>query len=142
MAVAMLALTLPPAYVSGIIVASVLSRKAWSKLLVHAELHPTCIHETFAQIETARSDANGHGIGAVATQPQFEKVLHFIDPATSEGAMWSQGTVADEGLGGGRFDRHFSGGLASNISSSCLNDDNQKARYHGATRTRVEEASA
>jgi hypothetical protein len=56
--------------------------------------------------------------------------------------MWSQGTVADEGLGGGRFDRHFSGGLASNISSSCLNDDNQKARYHGATRTRVEEASA
>jgi aldehyde dehydrogenase (NAD+) len=105
MAVAMLALTLPPAYVSGIIVASVLSRKAWSKLLVHAELHPTCIHETFAQTETARSDANRHGIGPITIRPQFEKVLHYIDSATSQSAMCSQGTATGEGLGAGRFDR-------------------------------------
>lgn len=32
-------------------------------------------------------------IGPVATRPQFEKVLHYIDPAKSEGAMCSQGTA-------------------------------------------------
>lgn len=45
-------------------------------------------------------------IRPIATRPQFEKVRHYINPATSDGAICSLGNATAEGLGGERFDRH------------------------------------
>lgn len=45
-------------------------------------------------------------IGAIATRPQYEKVVQHIDPTECEGAMRSQGTAKGEALGGGRFYRY------------------------------------
>jgi aldehyde dehydrogenase (NAD+) len=105
MAVAVLAQTPTPAYVSGIIGAPVQSRKACSKFLVQNSIRHAFTRRSrkLKLRDLMRMDTE---IGPIATRPQFEKVLHYIDPATSEGAMCSQETATGEGLGGGRFDGH------------------------------------
>ena len=86
MAVAVRALTFAPAHVSGIFGASARSRKAAWKLPVQNSVRHAITRRlrTLNLGDPMRTDTE---IGPIATGPKIEKVRHYIDPVTSEGAL-------------------------------------------------------
>jgi aldehyde dehydrogenase (NAD+) len=92
--------------VSGIFAASGQSCQAGSRLLVQESIHDRFVDKLIAFARTARlgdpSDPATQ-IGPIATRPQFEKVLSYIEIAKGEGAVCVLGGKARSDLGAGQF---------------------------------------
>ncbi|RZL90728.1 MAG: aldehyde dehydrogenase [Variovorax sp.] len=94
--------------VSGIFAAAGQMCTAGSRLLVQNSIRPAF---TERLVEMARTLKLGDpmrpdtDVGPIATRPQFEKVLHYIDLAKTEGARCLLGgnPAQGEGLGAGQF---------------------------------------
>lgn len=92
--------------VSGIFAATGQSCQAGSRLLVQRSVHDAFVARL---IEFARTIKLGDPtqpdtqMGPVATRPQFEKVLKYIEIAKSEGATCAFGGRARPDLGAGQF---------------------------------------
>ncbi len=75
--------------ISGIFAATGQTCIAGSRLLVQESIHDEFMEKLVAFAKTARmgdpSDMDTQ-VGPVTTQPQYEKILHYIDVATKEGA--------------------------------------------------------
>ena len=74
---------------SGIFAATGQTCLAGSRLLLHESIHDAFLDRLSAVAKTARMGnpmEPDTQIGPVTTPPQFEKILHFIDVARSEGA--------------------------------------------------------
>ena len=75
--------------VSGIFAATGQTCMAGSRLLVHSSVHDEVVRRLVEFMGCARlGDPNlpDTNVGPISTQPQLEKVLHYIDIAKSEGA--------------------------------------------------------
>jgi acyl-CoA reductase-like NAD-dependent aldehyde dehydrogenase len=75
--------------ISGIFAATGQTCLAGSRLLLHESIHDAFVEKLVAVAKTARMGnpaEPGTQVGPVATLPQFEKVLGYIDVATGEGA--------------------------------------------------------
>jgi aldehyde dehydrogenase (NAD+) len=92
--------------VSGIFAASGQSCQAGSRLLLQRSIHDVFIEKLVAFMtgvrmgDPALADTQ---IGPIATQPQFEKILSYIDIAKAEGATCVLGGKSRPDIGGGRF---------------------------------------
>ena len=94
--------------VSGIFAAAGQMCTAGSRLLVQNSIRPAFTERLVQMARTLklgdpmRPDTH---IGPISTRPQFEKVLHYIDLAKTEGARCLLGgnPAQGEGLGGGQF---------------------------------------
>lgn len=75
--------------IRGIFSAAGQSCVAGSRLLLHESIHDQFLDKLVALVKTARlgdpSDPNTH-IGPIATRPQYEKVLSYIEIARKDGA--------------------------------------------------------
>ena len=94
--------------IAGIFAASGQTCIAGSRLLVHRSIHDRFVERLVAIAGEARIGdpmLAATDVGPVATQPQFEKVLQYIDIAKSEGANCVLGGAqyTGPGAGGGRF---------------------------------------
>jgi aldehyde dehydrogenase (NAD+) len=92
--------------VSGIFAATGQSCQAGSRLLLQAGIHDAFVQKLIAFVAEARlgdPTAPDTQIGPVATRPQFEKVLSYIDIAQAEGATLAFGGKARPDLGAGQF---------------------------------------
>jgi len=92
--------------VSGIFAASGQSCQAGSRLLLQASIHERFVDKLIDFVRTAKLGdpaAADTQIGPVATRPQFEKVLAYIDIAKSEGATCVFGGRSRPDLGAGQF---------------------------------------
>ncbi|MBN3786616.1 aldehyde dehydrogenase [Burkholderia sp. Ac-20353] len=80
--------------VSGIFAATGQTCIAGSRLLVQSKVHDEIVERVVALARTARMgnpmDA-GTQVGPITTRPQYDKVLHYIDVARSEGASLALG---------------------------------------------------
>jgi acyl-CoA reductase-like NAD-dependent aldehyde dehydrogenase len=92
--------------VSGIFAASGQSCQAGSRLLLQKSIHDAFIDKLIAFVRTAKlgdpSDPQTQ-IGPIATRPQFEKILSYIEIAKSEGANCVLGGKSRPDLGAGQF---------------------------------------
>jgi aldehyde dehydrogenase (NAD+) len=94
--------------VSGIFAASGQMCTAGSRLLIQNSIRPAFTERLLEMAQTLklgdpmRPDTH---IGPIATRPQFDKVLHYIDLAKTEGARCLLGGKQAQGedLGGGQF---------------------------------------
>lgn len=92
--------------VSGIFAATGQSCQAGSRLLLQSGIHDAFVQKLIAFVAEARlgdPTAPDTQIGPVATRPQFEKVLSYIDIAQAEGATLAFGGKARPDLGAGQF---------------------------------------
>jgi aldehyde dehydrogenase (NAD+) len=92
--------------VSGIFAASGQSCQAGSRLLLQASIHDRFIDKLIAFVGSARMgdpSLPDTQIGPIATQPQFEKILGYIQIAKDEGAKCVLGGKSRPDLGAGRF---------------------------------------
>lgn len=94
--------------VSGIFGASGQTCMAGSRLLVHESCHDAVVAGLVAVLKAARiGDPSNYEtqIGPIATRPQWEKILGYIDIAKAEGANLEYGGYAPEGpeYGCGQF---------------------------------------
>ncbi|WP_038211185.1 aldehyde dehydrogenase [Xenophilus azovorans] len=94
--------------VAGIFSAAGQTCMAGSRLLLQDSIHDAFVARLRAVVEDARigdpRDAQTQ-IGPIATRPQFDKILSYIDIATSEGArcIAGGGALTGEGFGQGQF---------------------------------------
>jgi (Z)-2-((N-methylformamido)methylene)-5-hydroxybutyrolactone dehydrogenase len=94
--------------IAGIFAASGQTCIAGSRLLLHRSIHDQFI-ERLVKIAAAARIGDpmqaATNVGPVATQPQYEKVLQYIDIAKAEGAhcVLGGGPYAEHGSSGGRF---------------------------------------
>jgi aldehyde dehydrogenase (NAD+) len=92
--------------VSGIFAASGQSCQAGSRLLLQSSIHDVFIDKLIAFVRTARlgdpSDPQTQ-VGPIATRPQFEKVMSYIEIAKGEGATCVLGGRSRPDLGAGQF---------------------------------------
>lgn len=96
--------------VAGIFAAAGQTCMAGSRLLIHDSIHDAFVEKLIEFAGSAklgdpmRSDTD---IGPIATPPQFEKILSYIEIAKADGAKCVLGGVRaeGEGLGGGLFVR-------------------------------------
>lgn len=92
--------------VSGIFAASGQSCQAGSRLLLQSSIHDEFVHRLVALARQAKlgdpADISTQ-IGPIATRPQFEKVLRYIQIAKAEGAVCVLGGKARPDLGQGQF---------------------------------------
>ena len=75
--------------ISGIFAATGQTCLAGSRLLVHDSIHDAFVEKLVGIAKTAKMgdpSKTGTEVGPVATMPQYEKVLSYIDIAKSEGA--------------------------------------------------------
>lgn len=75
--------------ISGIFAATGQTCMAGSRLLVHASIHDEFVTRLVDFMQAARlgdPSSPETNIGPVSTQPQLEKVLHYLDVARKEGA--------------------------------------------------------
>lgn len=92
--------------VSGIFAASGQSCQAGSRLLVQSTIHDAFVQKLvdFAKAATLGDpSAPGTQIGPIATRPQFEKVMSYIEIARGEGATCVLGGRSRPDLGAGLF---------------------------------------
>lgn len=92
--------------VSGIFAATGQSCQAGSRLLLQEGIHDEFVQRLIDFVSTAKlgdpSDPTTQ-IGPVATRPQFEKVLKYIEIAKAEGARCVLGGKSRPDLGAGQF---------------------------------------
>lgn len=92
--------------VSGIFAATGQSCQAGSRLLLQESIHDEFVQRLIDFVSTAKigdpSDPTTQ-IGPVATRPQFEKVLSYIEIAKAEGARCVFGGKTRPDLGAGQF---------------------------------------
>ncbi len=92
--------------VSGIFAATGQSCQAGSRLLLQETIHDEFVQRLIDFVKHAKlgdpSDPSTQ-IGPVATRPQFEKVLRYIEIAKAEGARCVLGGKARPDLGAGQF---------------------------------------
>jgi acyl-CoA reductase-like NAD-dependent aldehyde dehydrogenase len=89
--------------VAGVFAATGQTCMAGSRLIVHADVHDELIAlvaERAAQIKLGDPNGADTEMGPVANQPQYEKVLGYLEKAKAEGATVAYGGAADAGLGG------------------------------------------
>jgi acyl-CoA reductase-like NAD-dependent aldehyde dehydrogenase len=92
--------------VSGIFAASGQSCQAGSRLLVQKGIHDEVVNRLLAFMKDVRlgdPKLAETQVGPIATQPQFEKILGYIDIAVQEGARCVMGGRSRPDLGAGRF---------------------------------------
>jgi (Z)-2-((N-methylformamido)methylene)-5-hydroxybutyrolactone dehydrogenase len=92
--------------VSGIFAASGQSCQAGSRLLVQRSIHDDFVRRLIDFMKDVRlGDPKDPAtqVGPIATRPQFEKVLSYIDIARGEGARCVLGGRSRPDLGGGQF---------------------------------------
>jgi len=92
--------------VSGIFAATGQSCQAGSRLLVQRSIHDTFVAKLIdfmKDVKLGDPTEAGTQIGPVATRPQFEKVLSYIEIAKSEGAICAFGGKSRPDLGAGLF---------------------------------------
>lgn len=88
--------------VSGIFAATGQTCMAGSRLLVHEAIHDRFVEALCRFVGAAKMGdpmAEGTQIGPIATLPQFEKVLSYVEIAQSEGATLAYGGRAYSGPG-------------------------------------------
>ena len=92
--------------VSGIFAATGQTCQAGSRLLVQDSIHDTLVERLIDFIKDAKigdpADLSTQ-IGPVATKPQFEKILSYIQIAQQEGATLAYGGKARPDIGSGQF---------------------------------------
>lgn len=92
--------------VSGIFAATGQSCQAGSRLLLQENIHDEFVQRLIDFVSTAKmgdpSDPSTQ-IGPVATRPQFEKVMSYIEIAKAEGARCVLGGKSRPDLGAGQF---------------------------------------
>ena len=92
--------------VSGIFAATGQTCQAGSRLLVQDSIHDEVLRRLIDFIKDAKigdpADLTTQ-IGPVATKPQFEKILHYIEVAKEEGATLVYGGKARPDIGSGQF---------------------------------------
>jgi acyl-CoA reductase-like NAD-dependent aldehyde dehydrogenase len=92
--------------VSGIFAATGQSCQAGSRLLVQESIHDAFVQRLIDFIRDARlgdpSDLSTQ-IGPIATRPQFEKILSYIEIAKAEGATLAYGGGTRPDIGAGQF---------------------------------------
>jgi aldehyde dehydrogenase (NAD+) len=92
--------------VSGIFAASGQTCQAGSRLLLQKNIHDAFIDKLVAFVRTAKLGDPAlpdTQIGPIATRPQFEKILHYIQIAKDEGAACILGGRSRQDLGAGLF---------------------------------------
>ncbi|RWE31943.1 MAG: aldehyde dehydrogenase family protein, partial [Mesorhizobium sp.] len=92
--------------VAGIFAAAGQTCMAGSRLLVHDNIHDAFVDKLVAFAGSARLGdpmSDDTDVGPIATRPQFEKILAYMDIARSEGAKCVLGGERVEGLGNGLF---------------------------------------
>jgi len=92
--------------VSGIFAASGQSCQAGSRLLVQESIHDEFIDKLVSFVRTARlgdPSLPETQIGPIATRPQFERILGYIQSARDEGARCVLGGRSRPDLGAGLF---------------------------------------
>ena len=92
--------------VSGIFAASGQSCQAGSRLLVQSTIHDRFVEKLVAFVREARlgdPSLPETQIGPIATRPQFEKILSYIQIAKDEGAECVLGGRSRPDLGAGQF---------------------------------------
>lgn len=92
--------------VSGIFAASGQSCQAGSRLLLQESIHDRFVEKLVAFVRTAKLGDPSHPdtqVGPIATRPQFEKVLAYIEIAKGEGATCVLGGKSRPDLGAGQF---------------------------------------
>jgi aldehyde dehydrogenase (NAD+) len=89
--------------VAGVFAATGQTCMAGSRLIVHQDVHDeliALIAQRAARIKLGDPNAADTEMGPVANEPQYRKVLGYLDKARSEGATVAYGGAADDGLGG------------------------------------------
>jgi acyl-CoA reductase-like NAD-dependent aldehyde dehydrogenase len=89
--------------VAGVFAATGQTCMAGSRLIVHQDVHDELIRlvaERAARIKLGDPNAAETEMGPVANEPQYRKVLGYLETARAEGATVACGGVADGGLGG------------------------------------------
>jgi aldehyde dehydrogenase (NAD+) len=89
--------------VAGVFAATGQTCMAGSRLIVHADVHDELVRlvaDRASRIELGDPTAPDTEMGPVANQPQYEKVLGYLETAKAEGASVAHGGAADPGLGG------------------------------------------
>ena len=92
--------------VSGIFAATGQTCQAGSRLLVQNSIHDEVIRRLIDFIKDAKIGDPAElstQIGPVATKPQFEKILSYIEIAKQEGATLAYGGRARSDIGSGQF---------------------------------------
>ena len=92
--------------VSGIFAASGQSCQAGSRLLLQASIHDQFVDKLVAFMRDAKlgnPSSPETQIGPIATRPQFEKILSYIQIAKDEGAHCVLGGTSRPDLGAGQF---------------------------------------
>jgi acyl-CoA reductase-like NAD-dependent aldehyde dehydrogenase len=92
--------------VSGIFAASGQSCQAGSRLLLQSSIHDRFVDKLVAFVREARlgdPSLPDTQIGPIATRPQFEKILSYIQIAKDEGATCVLGGRSRPDLGAGQF---------------------------------------
>jgi acyl-CoA reductase-like NAD-dependent aldehyde dehydrogenase len=92
--------------VSGIFAASGQSCQAGSRLLLQSSIHDRFVDKLIAFVRDARMGDPSlpeTQIGPIATRPQFEKILSYIQIAKDEGAKCVLGGRSRPDLGAGQF---------------------------------------
>jgi (Z)-2-((N-methylformamido)methylene)-5-hydroxybutyrolactone dehydrogenase len=88
---------------AGVFAATGQTCMAGSRLLVSRAVHDTLVEKITNRaraIKLGDPKAAETEMGPVATEPQYRKVLSFLDGASAEGATVAAGGQADSGLGG------------------------------------------
>lgn len=92
--------------VSGIFAASGQSCQAGSRLLVQRSIHDEFVRRLTEFVKTAKMGDPALAdtqIGPIATRPQFEKIMGYIEIAKAEGANCVLGGRARPDIGAGQF---------------------------------------
>ncbi len=92
--------------VSGIFAAAGQTCIAGSRLLVQENIHDAFVGRLIAFVKNAKLGDPGLDdtqIGPIATKPQFDKILTYIEIAKAEGACLALGGKARPDIGAGRF---------------------------------------
>jgi aldehyde dehydrogenase (NAD+) len=92
--------------VSGIFAASGQSCQAGSRLLLQRSIHDRFIEKLVAFMSDVRMGDPSLAetqIGPISTQPQFDKIMSYIEIAKGEGAVCALGGRSRPDIGGGRF---------------------------------------
>jgi (Z)-2-((N-methylformamido)methylene)-5-hydroxybutyrolactone dehydrogenase len=92
--------------VSGIFAASGQSCQAGSRLLLQSAIHDRFVQKLIDFVSSAKMGDPSlpeTQIGPIATRPQFEKVMSYIDIAKGEGAKCVYGGRSRPDLGAGQF---------------------------------------
>jgi aldehyde dehydrogenase (NAD+) len=89
--------------IAGVFAATGQTCMAGSRLIVHADVHDELVQlvaERAAAIRLGDPNDPGTEMGPVANEPQYRKVLHYLQTAADEGATVACGGGPEDTLGG------------------------------------------